>query len=379
MAPKIPTVRPSMASRFSSTALAAVLAGGLALSGAVAVPAGAATAPVAEAAPVAAAKKAKKATMTVSKKSVTTTQSPFPLTVTTRMPVLKGSTAKNRALVTKHAKSLIAAERAMVAKMHETCATTDAAWVNVNRVSAAVYKGRYASVTMLFGTFGGCLANEVPTARSFTLDLKTGKKVKLSKFVAPSATVTRAAMLTALREQNPKCVNEDLVASRKASSGIPAPSGWNVSSKGVRVWFARYGVANGTCGVVSALVPWRDVATSKQIKGKRTSLVYVRGLKKLAGGFYSGDFTVLTVQGRQVSRIDGWLFSEGYCSYGVRSGKKVRGFTPGGDYRYNYKLSGTKKRPTLKLDKSWRRATSKEIAAFKKGDFPVDAIKFCGA
>ncbi|WP_169924520.1 RsiV family protein [Flavimobilis soli] len=358
----------------STATLGAVLAVGIALSGAIAAPAAAAPAPTA-AGPVAAAKTAP--SLTVTKKTTSTTTKPFPLTTTSRMPVLKGATAKNRALVTKNAKALLAAERSMVASWRESCGGSAPSSITVTNVSKAVYKKRYASVTMVFDSDAGCDGVTQQSARSFTLDLKTGKKVKLSKFMAPKAAATRAAIVTALHEQNPKCVDDQLTAYAGDPRSLPAtPAGWTVSSKGVRVWFNRYEVAPGACGAVSALVPWRDVASSAQLKGKRTSRVYVSDLKKV-GSIYTGSITVLSVQGKHVARLDGWLYSEAYCTLGVRTGKKVRGFLPGGGIRHNFTLAGTTKKPTLKLGKSWRLATSKELAAFKKGGVPVDAIKAC--
>lgn len=363
-----------MSRRLSTAVLAAVMAGGLALTGAVA----ATASPVASSAPVAAAKATPKAVLTVSNVRTTKATKPFALTTTSRMPVLTGSTAKNRALVTKRAKALVAAEQAMVAKWRTSCGATAPATITVTGVSKAIYKKRFASVTMAFDSDAGCGGVGQQSARSFTLDLKTGKKVKLTKFAASSAAVTRAAIVTALVEQNPDCVLEGLTAFRGETASLPAPAAWNVSAKGVRVWFDRYDVAPGACGAVSALVPWTDVATSAQMTGKRATRVYVRDLK-VAGDSYTGDITVLTVQGRQVARIDGTLFSEAYCTLGIRTGAKVRGFERSGGVRHDFTLAGTTKKPALKLGKGWRLASTTEVASLKKAGVGADAIKGCGA
>lgn len=370
-----------MASRLSTTALAAVLAGGLALSGAVAVPASAASvsvapASVAQTTPVAVKKAVKKASLTVSKKRVTTLQKPFPHKSTVRMPVLKGSTAKNRALVSKSAKALLAAERVFVAKWRKSCNGKLPGDIRVTDVSKSIYKKRYASVTMAFSSDAGCRGVTHQNARSFTIDLKTGKRVRLSKFAASSAQVTRAAFATALKEQNRECVYDEITAIPGQTWSMPTPSGWNVTSKGVRVWFGRYEVAYGACGAVSALVPWRDVASAAQLKGKRQSRIYVHGLKKSEGA-YTGDIVVLTSQGRQVATMFGALGGGAHCTVGIRTGKKVRGFAPEGGDRLNFTLAGTTKKPSLELGKGWRLATAKEIAAFKKASTKLDAIKAC--
>jgi len=127
---------------------------------------------------------------------------------------------------------------------------------------------------------------------------------------------------------------------------------------------------------VSALIPWTDVASPAQLKGKRTSRVYVRDVKKEAGS-YTGEIVVLTVQGRLVARVTGWLPAEAYCTRGVRTGKQVRAFVPFSWVRTDYRLAGTTKKPALKLGEGWRRATATEVAAYKKGGFEVDAIKHC--
>ena len=371
-----------MSRRLSISACAAALAVGVVLTGAVAAPAGAAStaaapAAVATSAGRAATATAKPARLSVTTPKITTVTTPFALTTTSRLPVLTGSTAKNRARVTTHAKALIAAEQQMVATWRAGCADSAVpASVAVASVNKAVYQGRYASVTMAFQSDAGCGGVTQQSARSFTLDLKTGKKVKLSRFAAGSAGVTRLAMLSALRAQNPGCVLEDMTVFRGATTSLPTPDAWNVSAKGVRVWFNRYAVAPGACGAVSARVPWAAVATSAQLAGPRSTRVYVKDLT-LEAGSYSGDIAVLTVQGRQVARIDGHLFSEATCTLGVRTGTQVRGFERATGTRVDYPLGGTVKAPALKLGAGWRRATSTELAGLKQAGVGADAIKGC--
>ncbi|SFF23127.1 hypothetical protein SAMN04488035_2111 [Flavimobilis marinus] len=376
-----PTVRARVRRRrFSAFAVVTAVAGSLTLTS---VPANAASAAVSSpvstvaTSSLAAAKASPRARLVVSKTRTTVATTPFPLTTTYRLPVLKGSTAKNRSRVQKYAKAFLSAEKSMARKWRAGCATSPyPAEVRVTDVSASIYKKRYASVTMAFSSDAGCGGVTQQSARSFTIDLKTGKKAKLSKFVASTAGVNRLATLSALRTQNSDCVTGAVTARRGSTSSLPAPDAWNVSPKGVRVWFNRYAIAAGACGAVSALVPWTDVATSAQLKGKRTSRVYVKDLVD-HGDSFTGAIVGMTVQGKQVARFDGYLFSEAYCTLGVRTGKKVRAFDTESASRYVFNLSGTKGAPKLRLGKGWRLATAKELSRFRSMGVGTDALKFC--
>lgn len=307
--------------------------------------------------------------LTVSKERRTTTSRPFKLTTTYRMPVLTGSAAKQRKLVTRYARDLIAAEKKMVAQWRSRCRGTDPASINAYSVKATIHRARYASVAMLFASDAGCGGVGNTSARSFTLDLRTGKKVSLKTFASPSAGVTRLAIYSRLARAYDGCMITSL-------DSTPVPDAWAVSSKGLRVWFDKYAVGVGACGTMSVLVPWTDVASSAQVTGKRYTRTYVKDLKKSAYGWY-GEVVQLTVQGRRIAVYYGILDSESYCQIGVRTGKKASLFDTASASRTVTKLHGTTAKPRITLGQGWREATSTQRVTVRELGFPTDAIATC--
>ncbi|WP_102507890.1 hypothetical protein [Sanguibacter massiliensis] len=262
---------------------------------------------------------AKAPRMKVSKARTSTTTQTVKITTTSRVPVLVGSSNKNRKAVASAAARAVAAARAEVAATAQDCPAEYRipGRVTVDEVTTGLHKGRYASTTMVFGLSGGCGNFGLQTARSFTIDLRTGKKVALARFAAPDAVVTKRATVAALRAQNPSCRSSIVSAGKMRRA-----SGWNVSSKGLRVTYDAGRAAPKTCGAVSAVIPWSDVAPAKALTTPRGKKPVVHAYAHTA---YFDAITAIRSTGRLVTVVDSDGASTS-CMVGVRTGSKLVSF-----------------------------------------------------
>ncbi|WP_062521729.1 hypothetical protein [Demequina silvatica] len=315
-----------------------------------------------------------KPTMTVSKLQTTVTTKPYTMKTTYKLPVLHGSTAANRATVKQRALAIIANKKASVKRAWADCerrGTCDDlppvdAGVRVTKVAVGVYQGRYASFTLEglvddIDVDKGSAGTEA-FATSFTLDLKTGKKVPLSKFVDISDYAARIAIVSTLFRERPGCVRYDLTPERNSTtqmSLVGQPAAWTVSSSGLRVAYPRYVVGLESCNIMSVTVPWTDIATVNRMDGPVYTRVYVNGLTR-ADGQYWGAVAYLTVQDRRAALVAGYIDSDSECYAGARTSTQARLFERWSFERWTPKLGGTYKQPTIALGTGWRKATATE-------------------
>lgn len=201
--------------------------------------------------------------------------------VKVKVPVLKGSTKANRDRVAKWSKW-------MKKTLLETACPMSA------RAEGAIYKGRYLSVvTELRGW----------DVRSLNLDLKTGKTVKLSKFVSNKAHVFDFAKCDA--------INRALRGGIICGGGFPEVFAWRVTDKGVRIFSGYEGAP------VDFLVPSKCIVKPSYKKQKKyvtknvpTQSYYTDSVKPAK--------TKVTVQGNLIT-----VLADGRSYYGVRGFGKV--------------------------------------------------------
>lgn len=327
------------------------------------------SAPAAEAAPAA---RKKPPRMTVSKLKTTTVTSPFTFEIRRRVPVLKGSSAKNRKMVRRWASKAIATERRGLIERRAACSGEfeSSPILSVGLVGARIYKKRYASATMSVFTSSGCHLSEQSAVSSLLIDLKTGRRVPVSKFVALGSEVTRLAITSRLMtDPESSCVGTI------QPDAVPRPSGWELTRKGVRFWFPMKTIAGPACGTMRTTVPWRELASRADLKGKRTVRVYV---DTPPGSPPSSAYGALVfgAQGRGLALYEAAIDSHAYCSLGVRKGRSYVAYNTYDAYRFTGKLTGTKARPGLKLPAPLRLATKAEKRHLKR-HLTLDPFKAC--
>ncbi|GAA4372381.1 RsiV family protein [Paeniglutamicibacter cryotolerans] len=228
------------------------------------------------------------------------------------------------------------------------------------------------------------------TIRSFTQDLKTGKKVSLGTFIAQGDRTTKVAVATNFALDKKACTWElDPFTKIKSTHGyIPNAIAWNVSSKGIRLHYAKYSIAAGFCGPPSVLLPWGEVATTKAMSGKVKKRIYAYGIKwNKRGEFYEGGAMYVATQGRKMTMFFGPVgFGDGSCVYGVRSGKTAT-LSAGMSYynqkisKIRFKLLDTSSNPKISpasLTKGWKPASAKDLATIKKAQGKIPSARsFC--
>lgn len=341
------------------------------------------------AASVAAAKtKAPAPKIVLGKQKITKTGAPKRSKQWVRLPVLKNSTLKNRTLFTKYATEAVKAERKTFDKFRKSyCSSNQTATFSANPTYRNVYKGRYASVTFDFGLYL-CGATSSQSVRSFTMDLKTGKKVGIGSFVSQDDTTTQLAVARTFNKTKNSCISfRDGVEIKKGGKGsIPRAAAWNVSAKGIHLHYKQGLLGANACSTPTVLLPWTEVAKATQMKGKIHSRVYVAGVKwNKEYAFYEGAALYVSTQGRRVTAFEGPLgVGDGGCAWGVRSGKKAI-LTPGpwvGNkvaLKYASTAANSKITPSS-IGKGWRVASAMDLKIIKSnlGTVPT-AREICGS
>jgi hypothetical protein len=234
----------------------------------------------------------------------------------------------------------------------------------------AIYAGRYASVTLLVERARPHCSNlDYTVPSSFTVDLTTGKAVKMSVFVHPNGQQFDSAVVASMRtkKQNPDCYKDRKL--RKIRPPLTSPHGWIVSDSGVRVWYRGNADVGAKCAYLTAFVPWTSIADPATIKGTKTRTTYwVMDVKKsfTTRYGYSGRVAVVRTRGDQIAVFD-WNLSKatGGCQVGVRNGKTATLFaagkaTPGKKMTLN---NSTAKSVPKKYVSGGRKATKAEIEA----------------
>ncbi|WP_139194769.1 RsiV family protein [Arthrobacter sp. UCD-GKA] len=337
---------------------------------------------------IAGAKKAKSPKISTGKKKTTNTKSPKKSVQTVKLPVLGNSTAKNRKVFTKYANDMVKAElKSFNSARQQGCGRTQTASFVAAPSKTAIYKNRYASVTMHFSSYV-CGASAWSNVRSFTLDLKTGKKVGIGTFVAQDDITTKVAVSRGFAKSKNTCVNDLIPVASKSDYGyyIPRPAAWDVSAKGIRFHYEKYAIGPGACGNPSVLLPWNEVSTSKAIKGKITNRTYVSGVRyDKKSKMYVGQLAFTSVQGSKLTVAQSVLNGGGECMHGVRSGRTATlGSAFGGSWKQTLKLKSTGTNPkfdTAGFGKGWREANTQDLKAIKYtvGGKVPSARSLCGA
>lgn len=299
--------------------------------------------------------KARPALVTVSK--VGSAASPFPLTYDRRFPRLTGAPARIRASFAKAVQDRVARDLTALREWRSSCFTggpDQGPARQYVRWSGGIHNRRYASVVLDIVSNPGCGGVNQSTPYAFTLDLKTGRTVSLSRFALSNGGQLRAATVWHLRSQNPSCVDEDLRSTKGDISSLPALRNWTVSSKGITFWFAKYAVAYGACGTMRGRVPWSDILRPSQVGSRSVTSRMV--------GEYS--YAILTITGRKVVRYSN---GEGgpFCARGMLRGSRlIMYFMDGSDYRAVWDTSGSGR---TRRQAGYRAPTTAERARMAQG------------
>jgi hypothetical protein len=233
-----------------------------------------------------------------------------------------------------------------------------------------VYQGRYASVTLLAERARPHCANlDYTVPASITLDLVTGKRVKLSRFVHANGTQFDSAVIASMRTktQNPDCYKDKKL--RRVRPPLTTPQGWNVTEAGVRIWYRGTAEVGKACAYLTALVPWSSVLPPSAIADRKTRTTYwVFDLAKAAESRYgyTGKVAVVRLRGSQVVLYE-WNLTKatGSCRVGVRTGSSAIVFEAG-KAKAGKKVAmnnATAKAVPKKYIKQGRKATAGEIEA----------------
>lgn len=167
---------------------------------------------------------------------------------------------------------------------------------------AGIYQARYASVVMNFDLYA-CGTADVSGQWHYpagvTLDLRTGELVSPTRFVSNVFKLRATAVKQSLYDTyDGGCdTGEQLMA--------PLPSGaaWRVASGGLYAYFPRSTVGPVECGIMTAHVPWRLLATPAAAQGKKKLAYYAYNGSDYCGQKYCG---IMAVRARgKVVYIDG--------------------------------------------------------------------------
>lgn len=328
----------------------------------------------------------------LAKKKTITTKAPNKSTQKYVLPVLSGSTAKNRKLFTQYATAAVKAELSTFhGNRKGNCLGTQRATLSIYPGQRAIYQGRYASVAFSINSYV-CGATTMSTVRSFTLDLKTGKKVGIETFLAQNDLTTKVAIATNFGLAKNSCTwpLDPFISSKSIQGYIPKAIAWNVTSKGIRLHFSKYAIAAGYCGPPSVLLPWTEVTTAKKMKGTVKNRVYTNGIKwNTRNQFYEGGVLYVATQGRKLTMFTGPVgFGGGTCLYGIRVGKAAT-LSPGvANYdqplvKARFSFLDTTSNPKLNtkaksMGKGWKLASAKDLTTIKKAQGKISSARsFC--
>lgn len=333
-----------------------------------------------------AAAKAKTPKIITGKLTTTKTKKPNASVQKVRLPVLQNSTAKNRKAFAKLAQEAVKAELKTFNSVRKGGCANNPAEFEITPLDKGIYKGRYASVSLSSYMYM-CGATAHGGARSFTLDLKTGKKVGIGTFVAQDDITTKAAVANNFHAAKNTCINRLAPAAPKNSQGyIPRPTAWNLSTKGIKFHYEKYSIGAGACGAPSVFLPWAEVATTKAMKGTIKNRVYVNGLRyDKKTKYYYGTVITTSVQGRKVTVFESSVVGDGACFHGVRSGKTATlsdGRGPGAKIKLKLKDTGANpKFNVAAFGKGWREANAADLKVLKGafGSTKYSARVVCGA
>jgi hypothetical protein len=302
---------------------------------------------------------------------VSTTSPAFDYTY--RLPALAGATPTMTAAFDKRVNAIVRAEEKSLAKAKkckDKAGKNPATGELTIDYQGAVYANRYASVTLLADRARPHCSNlDYTVPSSFTLDLKTGKVVKMASLVHDNASQFDSAVVASMRtkKQNPDCYKDSKL--RRLRPPLNTPHAWNVTDAGVRVWYRGSADVGARCAYLTAFVPWKSVLSPADIRGKKTRTTHwVFNLKRSEGSRYgySGRVAVAKTRGNQVVMFE-WNLStgKGTCYVGVRDGAKALVYEAGkakGATSVTMNNSSAKAVPKKYVSKG-RKATKAEIKA----------------
>ena len=178
--------------------------------------------------------------------------------------------------------------------------------------TGSIYQGRYLSLAYTWT--GDWLSASLDGVRTFTVDLKTGESVKLSKFISNKGKVFTWTACNALaareRKTAPGFAGE--ISRIYCHWGENQPlDGWTVSKSGVQVYGSH------DAGLFKATLPWAKLVKPSYTKSKKTTT------KKVPTKACLGNpKATVTVQGNLVTvRHDGYSIT----AYGIKSGGRKVG------------------------------------------------------
>lgn len=280
-------------------------------------------------------------------------------TLSHRKPVLRNSTKANAAKVTATFESALAtAQRSWISEydsynyqLRLYTGELDCFKPSFSvKTTGSIYQGRYVSLASTW--IGG--DHSPDGVRTLNLDLKTGKKVKISTFVSNKGNLFSWATCRALMKKADKTLGYGGDQQQYCPDQSPrrALEGWTVSSSGVQV----FGLS--TWEMVKTTIPWSKLVKANYAKSKKKVTKRVPGKVITNCGTWKFTGTV-TVQGNLVTMRH--RPSQGVTYYGVKSsGKKSGGawrvpltpyggdpyFHNGDDPQYVYFKSKSSTKPT---------------------------------
>jgi hypothetical protein len=271
----------------------------------------------------------------IERTGVSTTSPAFDYTY--RLPALEGATPAMTAAFDKRVNAIVRAEEKSLVKAKKC---KDKAGKNPTTgeltivYHGAVYAGRYASITLLADRARPRCSNlDYTVPSSVTMDLKTGKTVKMASFVHDNASQFDSAVVASMRtkKQNPDCYKDSKL--RRLRPPLNTPHAWNVTDAGVRVWYRGSADVGAKCAYLTGFVPWASVLNPADIRGKKTRTTYWGfNLKRSEGSRYgyTGRVAVVKTRGNQVVMFE-WNLSTriGTCYVGIRDGAKASMYEAG--------------------------------------------------
>ncbi len=205
----------------------------------------------------------KKTRTRIAYRSITTkATTTSPIAITGTKPRLVAATAKRQRQFNRQVTKFIAAQVSTMKAKDTTMTVVTPGNLRIAS-KASLYRGRYASVTMTMFWTTAQLTTYESSPRTFTLDLVTGRTVKLSRFARITGKALQKAVIRALSQQD-SCAWKTLRLTKSATATttghvLPKLTAWRVSSKGVTFSFGRGAVGPPGCFTIKATVAWKYI------------------------------------------------------------------------------------------------------------------------
>lgn len=169
------------------------------------------------------------------------------------VPYLNGASAKARKSFDAAVSKKYAEIRKSLVSSHLSKHCAGPVYLGGRKLQSAVVSGRYASAAFSLGGASGCgAAHSLATSASVTIDLRTGKPVRLSSFLTNHGTAPVKAAQTQL-----KAKHATLGSPKNYRQLVGQASSWSVSAKGVTLNYDPYVYGSYAQGVLSVTIPWK--------------------------------------------------------------------------------------------------------------------------